>query len=395
VGLGALVTGSSVVVVCGAGGVGKTTVAAAVGADAALHTEARVLVLTVDPARRLATALGLSEVGNAAVDIAPAVWEAAGRRPKGRLSVAMLDTKGAWDELVRRHAPDAATRAAILGNPLYTNITSKFIASHDYIATERLYELVSEGGYDLIVVDTPPSSQAVEFLDAPARMQEFFASRLLRWLTAPYRSRLVTAASRPFFAVADRILGAQFLSDIANFFILLRTMEKGFVARAAEVEATLRSPATGFVLVTTLEPGPAREALRFAGELRRRGIRLGGLVLNRVLPLDLNEPEAAAAAATLATDAPRLAAQVASRLSAAQPADIRRVLTEVAAAHANLAEAAERQADLAQPLVAEAGGAAQVVRLPALAEDLTDLGAVLRLAERLLAAGPGAAQAQR
>ena len=276
-GLGPLVGGSTVVVVCGAGGVGKTTVAAALGADAARRNPGKVLVLTVDPARRLATALGLSEVGNAAHRVSDEVWATTSSKPTGELYVAMLDTKGAWDELIRRHAPDTATRQAILANPLYANVTGKFIASHDYIAAERLYELVADGGYDLVVVDTPPSRQAVDFLDAPGRMQEFFASRLLRWLTTPYKSRLVTMASKPFFAVADRILGAQFLSDIANFFILLRTMEKGFVARAAKVEATLRAPTTGFVLVTTLEPGPAREAVRFAAELRRRRITLGGL----------------------------------------------------------------------------------------------------------------------
>ena len=123
----------------------------------------------------------------------------------------MLDTKQSWDDLVRLHAPDAATRDAILANPLYQNITGKFVQSHDYVAMERLYEIHTSGRYDLIVVDTPPTRNAIDFLEAPDRMADFFSSRLLRWLITPYRSRLVNFASKPFYSVADRILGTQFL----------------------------------------------------------------------------------------------------------------------------------------------------------------------------------------
>ena len=177
----------------------------------------------------------------------------------------MLDTKAGWDELVRRHAPDAATRDAILANPLYQNITGRFVHSHDYIAMERLHELHASGRYDLVIVDTPPSRNALDFLDAPARMAEFFGSRLLRWLTVPYRSRLFTAASKPFYQVADRVLGSQFLQDIAEFFILFQSMETGFVARAREVEQLLVDPRTTFVVVTTLEAAPSHEARTWPG----------------------------------------------------------------------------------------------------------------------------------
>ena len=119
----------------------------------------------------------------------------------------MLDTKQSWDDLVRPHAPDAATRDAILANPLYENITGRFVQSHDYIAMERLYEIHASGRYDLIVVDTPPTRNAIDFLEAPERMADFFSSRLLRWLTVPARSRVFTLASKPFYTVADRILG--------------------------------------------------------------------------------------------------------------------------------------------------------------------------------------------
>ncbi len=156
-------------------------------------------MLTVDPARRLATALGLEQFGNVETRVpARAVRRRRGGAP-GELWVAMLDTKQSWDDLVRAHAPDAETRDAILANPLYRNITAKFVQSHDYIAMERLHEIHASGRYDLIVVDTPPTRNAIDFLDAPERMADFFSSRLLRWLITPYRSRLVNAASKPFY----------------------------------------------------------------------------------------------------------------------------------------------------------------------------------------------------
>ena len=169
----------------------------------------------------------------------------------------MLDTKAGWDELIRRHAPDARVQASVLANPLYQNITSRFVHSHDYLAMERLHELHASGRYDLIIVDTPPSRNALDVLDAPGRMKEFFGSRLLKWLTVPYRSRLFTAASKPFNQVADRVLGSRFLQDIAEFFILFQAMEDGFVAHAREVERLLADPRTTFVVVSTLEAAPS------------------------------------------------------------------------------------------------------------------------------------------
>jgi anion-transporting ArsA/GET3 family ATPase len=168
----------------------------------------------------------------------------------------MLDTKQSWDDLVRRHAPDAATRDAILANPLYENITTRFVHSHDYIAMERLYDIHATGAYDLLVVDTPPSRNALDFLDAPARMAEFFSSRLLRWLTVPYRSRVMTAASRPFYQLADRILGSQFLQDIAEFFILFQTMHDGFVERRAPSNACSDTRTTFVVEHARAIPAP-------------------------------------------------------------------------------------------------------------------------------------------
>src|SRR5262249_25635249 len=146
------------------------------------------------PARRLADALGLDRIGNVEHMVLPEVFAEAGLKPRGELWAAMLDTKASWDDLIRRHAPDERTRDAILANPLYENITSQFIESHDYIAVERLHELHSSGRFDLIVVDTLPTRNALDLLDVLGRMEEFFGGRLLRWLTVPIRNRVVGAA---------------------------------------------------------------------------------------------------------------------------------------------------------------------------------------------------------
>jgi anion-transporting ArsA/GET3 family ATPase len=268
---------SKMIIICGPGGVGKTTSAAALGVVAARDFAKRVLVLTVDPARRLATALGIDALGNAEVpvDLPDA---------KGSLSVAMIDTKASWDDMVRRHAPDPTTCDRVLSNDLYKTLTSRFVHSHDYVVTERLYEARESGMYDLVVVDTPPSRSALSVLDAPRRMEQFFSSRLLKLLTAPTQSRLLSLASRPFFIVADRILGAAFLTDIAEFFTLFRTMETPIVSRARRVGTLLSDPATSYVVVTSPEPVAMREAKYLADELRSRNHRLEAVVANRLVP---------------------------------------------------------------------------------------------------------------
>jgi anion-transporting ArsA/GET3 family ATPase len=282
-GVRGLSTSSSIVVTCGAGGVGKTTIAAAIGLGAARNSEQRVLVLTIDPAKRLAAALGLQSVGNEATPI-PLIGA------KGTLAIAMLDTSASWDDLIRRISPDEETTAKILVNPLYRNITQRFVQSHDYVAMERLYELREQGDYDLIVIDTPPSRNALDFLDAPQRMGDFFSSTLLKWITMPYRlggaraGRLGYLAAKPFYQVADRILGSAFLEDIAEFFLLFQSMYTGFVDRAASVGALLHDAATSFVVISTPSESPLQEAEFFLAELERRKLRTGALVVNRTLP---------------------------------------------------------------------------------------------------------------
>src|SRR5918998_1931636 len=272
-----LLAAKEIAICCGAGGVGKTTTAAAAAAMAAVSLGGKVLVLTVDPARRLADALNMEQLGNVEVRVPDSVMKAAGVEPRGQLWAAMLDAKQSWDELVRRHAPNPATVRKILENPLYQNVTGRFAQGHEYIAMERLYEIHRTGAYDLIVVDTPPTRHALDFLEAPDRMAEFFSSRLLRWLTA--RSRMVTLASRPFYQVADRVLGSQFLQDIAEFFLLFQTMYAGFSERAASVKRLLHDRRTTFLVVTTLEAAPLREAESFLAALVANGFHPGALVL--------------------------------------------------------------------------------------------------------------------
>ncbi len=372
--------------VCGPGGVGKTTVAAAAAAMAAWHQGGRVLVITVDPARRLASALGLPAAGDEPEQVPRSAFRAAGAAPQGELWAAMVDTKRSWDRMVTRHAPDRATAQRVLTNPLYQDIAGRFVQSHDYIAIERLYELHSEGAYDLIVVDTPPSRNAMDFLLAPERVADFFASRLLRFLTVPYRSRLVDVASRPFYYVADRVLGTQFLQDIAEFFILFQTMSEGFVRRAQEVGRLLTDRRTTFVVVTTLGPGPVREAETFMSMLPSRGLHLGALVLNRVLPgylLADGLQERAEALCDRAGELAEALCQASAPLAGRDPSQVERVLCEVGVNFNNVGVVARREAnqraDLARPPRLS-------VSVPELEDDVHDLAGVLELGRYIWAA---------
>ena len=355
----ALVRDSRMIIVSGPGGVGKTTSAAALGVLAARHFSKRVLVLTVDPARRLATALGLDALGNAEVPVHLA-------DAQGSLTMAMIDTKASWDDMVRRHAPDSATRERVLANDLYKTLTSRFVHSHDYVVTERLYDARETGNYDLVIVDTPPSRSALSVLDAPRRMEQFFSSRLLKLLTAPTQSRLLSIASRPFFLVADRILGAAFLSDIAEFFTLFRTMEGPIVSRARRVGALLADPATAYVVVTSAESVAMAEAHYLVDELRRRQHRLEVVLANRLMPTQLAVGASARATA--------VSSHADSRVHALAKAE-----------HA-IAQVAARQAGA---LAEMDSWGTDVVLSESRSGDITDVGALLALGEALTLRQPG------
>jgi anion-transporting ArsA/GET3 family ATPase len=373
-----LLAAKEIVVFCGSGGVGKTSVAAAAALGAASRLGGKVLVLTIDPARRLATALGLEGIGNLAKRVPPEALKAAGVEPRGELWAAMLDTKQSWDDLVMMHAKDEETAYRILENQLYHNLTARFVQSHDYIAMERLFELHSSGQYDLIVIDTPPTRNAIDFLEAPARMADFFGGRLLRWLTVPYRvggkrgSRVLNMASRPFYQMADRILGGKFLQDIAEFFMNFQSMYDGFVKRAHAVERLLHDRRTTFAVVTTLEAAPLHEAERFCDELVARKFHLGAMVLNKTLPDSLIDPAGARASTAFVDDAAPLADSLAELgdPAFADPTRTARVLRTVGGSYQNFSVVAMREAELRTELV---GVPDVVIRVPTFDDDIGDV----------------------
>jgi anion-transporting ArsA/GET3 family ATPase len=390
VSLASLLAAKEVVVCCGSGGVGKTTIAAATAIGAVEHVGGRVLVLTVDPARRLATALGVRELGNVARRVPDDVLKLAGVESRGELYAAMLDTKQSWDELVLRHAADEAAAYRILDNRLYHNLTARFVQSHDYIAMERLYELHTSGEYDLIVVDTPPTRNAIDFLDAPARMADFFGGRLLRWLTLPYRvggrrgTRVLDVASRPFYSLADRLLGSHFLEEIAEFFLNFQSMYDGFVTRAASVEALLADRRTTFALVTTLEDAPWREADRFRSELTRRELPVGALVLNKTMPDYLLDPVASETARVFRDESEAIAIEL--ETLAGDVARAARVLRTIADSFRNFAVVAAREAEL-RAEISRSGRktATTTVRVPSRESDVADLAGLAWIAQHLFA----------
>jgi anion-transporting ArsA/GET3 family ATPase len=275
--------GKQIVVVCGAGGVGKTTVSAALALDAA--KDRKTMVVTIDPARRLASALGL-EGGLGHIDNEVALRGDA----HGSLHAAMLDMKTAWDELVDRHAPSAQVAAHIKSNVLYQGLSEHFVGSQGYMAMERLADLYDQGAYDVIVVDTPPTRSALDFLDAPKRMTDFVGGSLLRWAARPYAAagklgaRAFSFTASPFLKIADRVLGSKVLEDLSDFVLDFQSMYDGFKRRADQVLRLLCSDRTGFVVVTTLEGPPLAEAGFFIDRLVREGLPLTGMVANRVMP---------------------------------------------------------------------------------------------------------------
>ncbi|MGH9033310.1 MAG: ArsA family ATPase, partial [Acidimicrobiia bacterium] len=274
---------------------------------------------------------------------------------------------------------------------LYTNLTSRFVQSHDYIAMERLFEIHATGAYDLIIIDTPPTRNALDFLEAPARMAEFFGGRLLRWLTMPYRvggkrgARVLNVASRPFYQMADRVLGSQFLQDIAEFFLSFQSMYDGFVERAQAVENLLHDRRTTFGVVTTLEGAPLREAEFFCEQLNARRYHLGALVLNKTLPAYLLSPDAAVAADVLVAEAPAIAGALADDTDAPEPADAERtarVLRTVGDSFRNFAVVAKREAELRSEL----GRQPEVVAtVPNFEIDIYDVAGLARIGEHLFA----------
>jgi anion-transporting ArsA/GET3 family ATPase len=270
-----------IIVCCGSGGVGKTTTAAALGLRAAERGR-HVVVLTVDPARRLAQSMDLSSLDNT-----PRPVPLPDGTADGTLHAMMLDMKRTFDEIVEAHAdPDRAEQ--ILANPFYQSLSSSFAGTQEYMAMEKLGQLRRTDQWDLIVVDTPPSRSALDFLDAPQRLSRFLDGRLIKLLTAPTRAggraylKVVNAGFGMITGIVTKVIGAQVLRDVQTFVSAFDTMFGGFRERAEDTYRLLQTPGTAFIVVATPEPDALREASYFVERLSEDRMPLAGLILNRV-----------------------------------------------------------------------------------------------------------------
>lgn len=378
-----------VLVTVGTGGVGKTTVSAAMGLEAARHGR-RVLVLTIDPARRLADALGVGELGHDPRRVPEDALRRAGIGGRGSLHAMMLDTKRTFDEMVARFTDDDESRDRILRNPIYRNLTDALAGSREYSAMEKLHQLYDEGAYDLIVLDTPPATHALDFLDAPRRLTGFLGSQFLQALLHPAAAvgrtglRWFRQGSELVLHAIERITGLEFLSSISEFLLAFEAMLDGFRTRAHEVERLLRSPRCGFVLVAGPDVEQARRARAFSQRLRIEGIRLVGLVVNRVHAWPgggpAPEPTQSARAAALAWVETHLASQ---GPALARP-QLAALLVETTSRLAGLARrdrAVREQLEAALALAVT-----QVREIPLFEEDVHALEALVRMAEHLFGA---------
>ena len=351
---------TKVLVCCGSGGVGKTTTSAALAVRAAEHGR-RAVVLTIDPAKRLAQALGLERLANE-----PGRVEAVG---PGELHAMMLDMRRTFDEMVQAHAtPDRAE--AIMANPFYQTISSSFSGTQEYMAMEKLGQLVAGGEWDLIIVDTPPSRSALDFLDAPQRMSTFLDGRMIRLLSAPGRGimKVVGVGFTLFAKAVSSIIGGQMLTDASAFVQAFDSVFGGFRERAEATYQLLRSPGTAFVVVAAPEPDALREAAYFVDRLSSDGMPLAGLVLNRTHPVfaELSATKARAVAEELRGSP--LAAAVLQLHADRVDLSVReeRLLARFTAAHPEVA----------------------VTKVPVVEGDIADLAGLREIGERLAGGGP-------
>jgi anion-transporting ArsA/GET3 family ATPase len=364
----ALLDTAQILVCCGAGGVGKTTTAASLGLRAAERGR-KVCVLTIDPARRLAQSMGLTELDNTPRAVV-GIDEANG----GSLDAMMLDMKRTFDDIVLAHAePQRAQQ--ILANPFYVSLSSSFAGTQEYMAMEKLGQLKAESRWDLIVVDTPPSRSALDFLDAPQRLGRFLDGRMIRLLLAPAKAggkaymKVFTVGLSVFTNVLTRIVGAQALKDLSLFVASLETMFGGFRERAEHTYRLLKEPGTSFLVVAVPERDALREAAYFVERLSTEQMPLATMVLNRVHrsrypALSTERSLAAAEALEEAHDSPLTAA--------------------VLRIHADTMRAADRDARMARSFTG-AHPSVPVVQVGAQAADVHDLDGLRRIAEELTA----------
>ena len=399
-----------IIVCCGSGGVGKTTTAAALGLRAAERGR-HVVVLTVDPARRLAQSMGLSKLDNTPRPVplpegAPAQGvpaqgvpaqgvPAQGAPAEGSLHAMMLDMKRTFDEIVEAHSdPDRA--AQILANPFYQSLSSSFAGTQEYMAMEKLGQLRRTDQWDLIVVDTPPSRSALDFLDAPQRLSRFLDGRLIKLLTAPTRAggraylKVVNAGFGMLTGIITKVIGAQVLRDVQTFVAAFDTMFGGFRERAEDTYRLLQTPGTAFLVIATPEPDALREASYFVERLSQDRMPLAGLILNRVHRSPAARLSAArslaAAEALQPAGVPAGSPPVIPSASAGEPADATRYPLVVTALrlHAERMQLIAAERRLAQRFTAAHPGV-PVAQVPAQPEDVHDLIGLRAIGESLRA----------
>jgi anion-transporting ArsA/GET3 family ATPase len=345
-----LLEGRRIVVCAGAGGVGKTTTAAAIAMGMA-ERGLKVAVVTIDPARRLADSLGLEALGNEPRLVDPERFSDHGVQISGELWALMLDSKRTFDALIERLAPDAATRDEVLSNRIYQQLSGAVAGSQEFSAIAKLYELDQEGDYDLLVLDTPPSRNALDFLDAPSRLTGFFQGRAIKMFLRPagLGGRILGRGTGVVFGLLERLTGVDLLHDLSVFFRALGGMIDGFTERARRVGALLEDPGTTFLIVTAPRHDPVEEAIYFHSKLADAGMPFGGLVVNRLH------------VAAEANGSPGLEAELGEALAA-----------RVATAVEELAALAEREAASLERLRTRLGDPPTIV-VPELEGDIHDV----------------------
>ncbi len=369
-----------IIVCCGSGGVGKTTTAAAIGLRAAEYGR-QVCVLTVDPARRLAQSMGLTSLDNT-----PRLVDGIDDEAGGSLHAMMLDMKRTFDEIVEAHT-DPARAAQILANPFYQSLSSSFAGTQEYMAMEKLGQLRRSDEWDLIVVDTPPSRSALDFLDAPERLGRFLDGRLIKVLTAPVKAsrpfgRVINAGLSVMTGALTKLLGGQVLRDAQTFITAFDTMFGGFRERAEATYRLLQAPGTSFLVIAMPEPDALREASYFVERLGEERMPLAGLILNRVhSPLTSEAAgvsQLSAARALAAAETLEAASQNAGVATQAPPG-----YAAAAAAlrlHAERMNLGTRERRVAGSFIS-AHPAVPVIEVPALPEDVHDLTGLRRVGE--------------
>jgi anion-transporting ArsA/GET3 family ATPase len=365
-----ILDGKEICICAGSGGVGKTTTSAAIATGMAARG-LKVCVLTIDPAKRLADSLGLQELGNEARRVEPALIEEQGVQMEGELWAMMLDAKATFDDLVRRHAPDEETRDRVLSNRIYQQISNALAGSQEYMAMEKLFELHSEGRFDLLVLDTPPSRDALDFLDAPRRLTQFIEGRSMKVFMKPtgIGMKIAGRGASMMMGILKRLVGFDLLADLQEFFSAFSGMVDGFQERAKRVNELLADPDTCFLVVCGPQGEPISEAVYFHRKLVEAKLPFGGVIVNKVHAFG----DGAGA------DGAGLERELAGLLSDEELA------RRVAANLADYRALAERDAANIDHLAAELR-TRKVIRVPYLDEDVHDLAGLAEVNRYLFAA---------